>query len=135
LLWRRPPQTVVVTKVAPAPSAIAAPDPTVRRVVVPLPFLATHVTFDDESRDLDPAGDVTAFELPRESGLRHRVTATAIDGSRASGFVREEDGVAKVEADGFAFELPSTAPSSSAPHVTPHGGSPGRVKNGFTKLR
>jgi serine/threonine protein kinase len=135
LLWRRPPRTVVVTKVGPTPSAIAAPDPSVRKVVVPLPFLATHVTFDDESRDLDPAGDVTAFELPRESGLRHRVTATAIDGSRASGFVREEDGVAKVEAEGFAFELPTTAPSSSAPHTTTHATSPGTVKNGFTKLR
>jgi serine/threonine-protein kinase len=136
LLSRSPPRTVVVTKPEPAPSAVARPDPTVRKVVVPLPFLATHVTFDDESRDLDPSADVTAFELPREAGARHRVTATAIDGSRASGFVREEDGVARVEAEGFALELPPTPATSGHPSSSPHASAPvGAVKNGFTKLR
>jgi serine/threonine-protein kinase len=135
LLYKRPARTVVVTTQSTASSGNAAPDPTVRKVVVPLPFLATHVTFDDVSRDLDPAGDVTAFELPRESGVRHRVTATAIDGSRAAGFVREEDGVARVEAEGFAFELPSPATSSTVSRGTGRTAPVGTVKNGFTKLR
>jgi serine/threonine-protein kinase len=136
LLARRPPRTVVVTTptVAPAP----APEPTVRRVVVPLPFLAMHVAFDDEQRDLDPAADVTAFEVPRESGSRHHLTATALDGSKASGFVKEEDGVARVETDGFTFELPTpTAPAKEprAPRPVARPAPAGTVKNGFTKLR
>jgi serine/threonine-protein kinase len=139
VLSRRPPETVVVTRSAPATSAAPAPSPTVRKVVVPLPFLATHVTFDEESRDMDPAGDVAAFEVPRESGTRHRVTATAIDGSKASGFVLEDEGVAKVEPDGYTFELPSppSAPSAATGHSSAHasGAAVGKVKNGFTKLR
>jgi serine/threonine-protein kinase len=134
VLSRRPPVTVVVTKTAPAPSDVAAPDPSVRKVVVPLPFLATTVTFDDETRDLDPAVDVTAFEVPRESGARHRVTAMALDGSKASGFVHELDGVARVEGEGFTIELPNSAPPPA--HATKPSTSPvGTVKNGFTKLR
>jgi serine/threonine-protein kinase len=137
---RRPP---VVTAPGPetgAPIVVAAPDPTVRKVVVPLPFLATLVMFDDETRELEPAADVTAFELPRESGVRHRLTATAIDGSKASGFVRELDGVARVEPEGFSMELPATPPSPApAPprsHPTSRSAPPvGTVKNGFTKLR
>ena len=118
------------------PPTLSPPEPTARKVVVPLPFLATHVTFDDESRDLDPAVDVAAFEVPREGGARHRVTATAIDGSKASGFVREQDGVARVEPDGFAIELPASAPGP-LPHSAGHPSTapPGTVKNGFTKLR
>ena len=134
VLSRRPPE--VVTKPSPAPTVTVA-DPIARKVVVPLPFLATHVTFDDESRELDPAVDVAAFEVPREGGLRHRVTATAIDGSKASGFVREQDGVARVEPEGFAFELPTTTVPAPAPRpaVRPSTTPPGTVKNGFTKLR
>ncbi len=134
VLSQRPPE--VVTKALPAPAPTAS-EPVGRKVVVPLPFLATHVTFDDESRELDPAVDVAAFEVPPEGGLRHRVTATAIDGTKASGFVREQDGVARVEPEGFAIELPPSAPaqsprSSARPTST---GRPGTVKNGFTKLR
>jgi len=105
-------------------------------VVVPLPFLATHVTFDDESRELDPAVDVTAFEVSREAGVRHRVTATAIDGSKATGFVREQDGVARIEPEGFTIELPTLSPSAPS-HAESHPSTApvGRVKNGFTKLR
>jgi len=143
LLSRQPPKTVVVTE--PAPSAKASPAPTVRRVVVPLPFLATHVSFDDESRDLEPAADVTAFEVRREAGQRHRVSVTAIDGSKAAGYVRELDGVARVEPEGYTIELPPPAqgapPAAAAPPQAPRAMRPmapqpvGTVKNGFTKLR
>ncbi len=141
VLARRPPDAIVVARPTVAALPAPPPEPTQRKVVVPLPFLATHVTFDDESRDLDPAGDVTAFDVPRESGTRHRVTATAIDGSKASGFVTEDDGVAKVEAEGYSFELPSgtgaAVPSAAAGRSSAHAGtgSAGKVKNGFTKLR
>jgi serine/threonine-protein kinase len=140
ILARRPPETVVVQTPAPAQSAAPAPVPTVRRVVVPLPFLATHVTFDDDSRELEPAADVSAFEVPRASGQRHRISVTALDGTKAQGFVREQDGVARVEPEGFTIELPPP-PQASQPPSTP--ARPGRtstppvgtVKNGFTKLR
>jgi hypothetical protein len=135
VLSRNPPRTVVVTKPGPTASSVAS-SPVARKVVVALPFLATHVTFDDESRDLDPAVDVTAFEVPREAGVRHRLTATAIDGSKASGFVREQDGVARVEPEGYEIELPALSPSA-APHSNGHPSTApvGTVKNGFTKLR
>ena len=133
VLSRRAP--VVVTKPSVAPSSTVA-EPVARKVVVPLPFLATHVTFDDESRDLDPAVDIAAFEVPREGGLRHRVTATAIDGSKASGFMREQDGVARVEPEGFAIELPANLPGTPQRSPgRPSTAAPGTVKNGFTKLR
>ena len=140
-LPHRAPKPLVVT--TPVPSATPAPDPapTARRVVVPLPFLATHVTFDDESRDLEPAADVSAFEVPRQSGVRHRVSVTALDGSKAQGYVRELDGVARVEPEGFTIELPSpaqpsytSAPARAAPRPAPPA-PVGTLKNGFTKLR
>ena len=132
VLSRQPP----VEAKPPLPPALSATDPVARRVVVPLPFLATRVTFDDEARDLDPAVDVVAFEVPREAGARHRVTATAIDGSKAAGFVREQDGVARVEAEGFAIELPAVSPGPSPRAIGRPSTAPrGTVKNGFTKLR
>jgi tRNA A-37 threonylcarbamoyl transferase component Bud32 len=88
--------------------AIADPtplaEPTMRRVVVPLPFAAKRVTFDDQSKDLAPPVDVAAFDLPRESGARHRVTALAVDGSKAEAYVRESEGVARPEGQGFTIE-------------------------------
>jgi serine/threonine protein kinase len=134
VLSRRPAEEV--SKPEPAPTATAQ-EPIARKVVVPLPFLATHVTFDDEARDLDPAVDVAAFEVPKEGGTRHRVTATAIDGSRASGLVKEQDGVARADPEGFTIELPPSASPAPAPRTTSHPstGHAGTVKNGFTKLR
>jgi len=85
-------------------SRAAAAQPLVRRVIVPLPFTASRATFDDQSRDLSPPADVVAFDVPRESGMRHRVTALAVDGSRAEAFVRESDGVARPEGEGFTIE-------------------------------
>ncbi len=95
--------TKSATKPQPAQPAPAT-EPTIRRVIVPLPFTATRVTFDDQTRDLAPAADVVAFEVPRESGVTHRVTALAVDGSRAEAYVREADGVARPEGPGFTIE-------------------------------
>jgi serine/threonine-protein kinase len=111
-----------------------------RRVVVPLPFLASHVELDGLSKDLDPAADVAVFEVPRESGVVHPVAAIALDGTRAEAYVREAEGVARVEGDGFLFILPPVSPSSlpkakpPRPATGPRPATPGKVKNGFTKL-
>ncbi len=115
-------------------------DATTRRVVVPLPFLASHVELDDIARDMDPASDVAVFEVPRDSGVVHPVVAVALDGTRAEAYVREAEGVARVEGEGFLFVLPPVNPSSlprvPAPHpvAKPRPATPAKVKNGFTKL-
>jgi len=133
---RSKPGPIVIRGTPPAASAASvAAAPTSRKVVLPLPFLATRVEFDDVARDLDPAADVIAFDVPSESGPRHRVAVLALDGTRAEGFVREQDGIARPEADGYAFVAPE--PSASAPRG-PATRSPkplGTVHNGFTKLR
>ena len=102
----------------------AAGEPTIRRVIVPLPFAAKHVSFDEQARDLSPPVDVAAFEVPRESGARHRITALAVDGSKAEAYVRESEGVARPEGPGFTIEPLETyaeETSSSTPTVTPAG--------------
>ena len=81
-----------------------AAEPTMRRVIIPLPFAATRMTFDEQSRELSPPTDIAAFDVPRESGPRHRVTALAADGSKAEAYVREEEGVARPEGPGFTIE-------------------------------
>jgi len=121
-----------------APPAVASIDPASaagpRKVVVTLPFLATHVQFDDTPRDLDPATDVVSFDVPAASGPRHKVTVTALDGTRAEGLVREQDGITQPEGDGFALLAPEPASSDSHP-VVPRSTRPrGTVHNGFTKL-
>ncbi|MBX3185980.1 MAG: serine/threonine protein kinase [Labilithrix sp.] len=103
-----------------APAAVAA-EPSFRRVVVPLPFAAKRVTFDERAQDLDPPADVAVFEVPRESGARHRVTALALDGAKAEAYVRESDGVARPEGQGFAIEPLETytdEPAAGAAPVT-----------------
>ena len=75
-----------------------------RRVVVPLPFVATKATLDDQTRDLSPPSEVAAFEVPREGGMRHRVTAIGTDGARAEAYVVEADGVARPDGAGFTVE-------------------------------
>ncbi len=87
-----------------APDPLTSAAPIIRRVIVPLPFSAKHVTFDDQSRDLTPPTDVAAFDVPRESGARHRITALAVDGSKAEAYVREAEGVARPEGPGFTIE-------------------------------
>jgi hypothetical protein len=87
-----------------ARASAPASEPTIRRVIVPLPFVAKHVTFDEQSRDLSPPADLAAFDVPRESGARHRVTVLAESGSKAEGYVRESEGVARPDGEGFSIE-------------------------------
>ncbi|HEY8042474.1 MAG TPA: serine/threonine-protein kinase [Polyangiaceae bacterium] len=129
----KPAPIVIHAAPAPAPPPEVAPAATVRKVVLPLPFLATHVGFDDVERDLDPAADVAAFDVPSESGLRHRVSVVAIDGTRAEGTVREQDGIARPEGEGYAFVAPELAPADPRPARPAR--PIGTVHNGFTKLR
>ncbi len=140
-----------VAVVTPAPSAPLA---TSRHVRVPLPFVATFVSFDDTARELNPASDMAVFDIPADSAMRHRVSAVALDGTRVEGFVRELDGLAQPEAEGFSFEspeLPQVAAGAAGTPANRPGGkkrgknaplpvSPpapptGTVKNGFTKLK
>jgi hypothetical protein len=135
---RQKPAPIVIRGTPPAatPREVPAPPPTARRVVLSLPFLATHVTFDDEQRDLSPATDVTAFDVPADMGQRHRVAAVALDGTRAEGTVREEDGIARPDSDGYVFIPPDPAGDARAPSYTGRPARPiGTVHNGFTKLR
>jgi len=100
-------------------------EPTIRRVIVPLPFAAKHVTFDEQSRDLAPPADVAAFEVPRESGARHRITALAVDGSKAEAYVRESEGVARPEGPGFTIEPLETYAEETT--TTPTGTTAGNL--------
>ncbi|MDP8999024.1 MAG: serine/threonine protein kinase [Myxococcota bacterium] len=129
---------IPVSGVSPTTAMGGIPVATVRRVVVPLPFAATHVTFDDAARDMDPPTDLIAFDVPVESGPRHRVTALGLDGTRAEGYVRELDGITRPDADGYALTSPSEATSSDPRRDVPSLRSPraiGKVHNGFTKLK
>jgi len=126
---------------APAPVSAnkeVSPAATARRVVVPLPFVSTHVTFDETARDLNPAADVTSFDVPVEGGPRHRVTALALDGTHAEGYVREHDGIAHADIDGYTFVAP---PEQSGGDARPRGSGAhapapiGTVHHGFTKLK
>jgi tRNA A-37 threonylcarbamoyl transferase component Bud32 len=96
----------------------ATSEPAIRRVLVTLPFTATRVTFDDQTRLLTPPSEVVVFDVPRESGVRHRVTAVAVDGARAEAFVREADGVARPEGD-YAIESMDAAEEAPAAQPTP----------------
>ena len=129
-------EPVLARGVSPAvaePEAVVAP-PAARKIVVPLPFLATHVELDDLTRELDPPADVAAFDVGAQSGMRHRVAIVAIDGTRAEGFAREEDGIARTEG-GYSF----APPEPSGPETRPPPPRPvhplGKVHDGFTKLR
>ncbi|HEX8790021.1 MAG TPA: serine/threonine-protein kinase [Polyangiaceae bacterium] len=135
---RQRPAPIVIRGTPPAVTAaevVTAPPPAARRVVLSLPFLATHVTFDDEQRDLSPATDVTAFDVPADSGPRHRVAAVALDGTRAEATVREEDGIARPDSDGYVFIPPEPSGDARAPASGRPARPIGTVHNGFTKLR
>ncbi len=135
---------VVATRFKPGPIVIRSPvatapaqpveTPATRKVVLPLPFLATRVAFDETTRDLDPATDVVAFEIPSGAEPLHHVTIVALDGTRAEGLVRERDGIARPEGDGYSFVGPpglADPRPGGARGVRPIG----TVHNGFTKLR
>lgn len=110
---------VLVRRKAPPPALATQSEVLIRRVIVPLPFVATHVTFDDQVRELSPPADVAAFEVPREAGTVHRVTALAVDGSRGEAYVREEEGMARAEGKGFAIEPLETYPDDAGTELPP----------------
>lgn len=123
---------------SPVPQVVPV-SPTSRRVVVPLPFVARRVTFDETQRELDPAADVVAFDVPTENGSRHWIAAQSTDGTRAEGYVREQEGIAR-PVDGLAYSFPSAPVGSEAQRDVGHAGgrvlhSIGKVHDGFTKLK
>jgi serine/threonine-protein kinase len=133
---RGKPGPIVIRGTVPAASAAAAsPASSTRRVVLPLPFLAARVSFDDGARDLDPATDVVAFDVPIDSGPRHRVAVIALDGTRAEGFVQERDGIARPDGDGYSFFVPPEPNGGERPAASRPARPLGTVHNGFTKLR
>jgi hypothetical protein len=117
--------------VSPAPAG-----PATRRVLLPLPFVASHASLDDDSRDLDPPADVAAFDVGAEEGLRHHVVAVAPDGTRAEGYALEEQGVARAEGDGYTLVAPEP-PAGEERRVRSRrpAHAVGTVHDGFTKLR
>jgi hypothetical protein len=132
---RSKPAPIVVRGVAASGSApLVLVPPASRSVVFPLPFLATRVVFDSDARELDPAADVVTFDVPAGADARHSVTVFALDGTRAEGYVREEDGIARVDGAALLFTLPNTPSDQVVP--APRPSRPvGTVHNGFTKLR
>jgi hypothetical protein len=137
VITRHPkPATIVVR--APATTVLdPSPRPAVRRVLLPLPFLASRASLDDDARDLNPPSDVAAFDVDGASGVRHRVTVISPDGTRADGFALEEDGVARAEGDGYAFTAPPQVDDDAhrAARRRPSIRPAGTVHDGFTKLR
>ncbi|HXN32461.1 MAG TPA: hypothetical protein VN894_11385, partial [Polyangiaceae bacterium] len=135
------PKGAVIPGSAPTLAASEAPPAaTARKVVVPLPFVATHVTFDENARDLNPAADVLSFDVPVESGPRHRVTALALDGTHAEAYVREQDGIASPDADGYTFVAPAEQAGGEVRRELRGAGARapgpiGTVHHGFTKLK
>lgn len=130
---RRPAQAPEAPESAEA--AEATLDPATRRVVVPLPFVATRVTLDDQARAIDPPADVVTFDVPLESGARHLVTALAADGSRAEAYVREEDGVARPEGGSFAVEALEAIEDDPSLSIREYPTPPGAKKGGRLKVR
>ena len=134
----RPPPVVTIQSTTPSP----APASTSRRVVVPLPFLAQRVSFDDTTRELSPATDVALFDVPTSGSVDHHVVAVALDGTRAEAAVHEDDGIARAGDTGFTITLPPgvkpiTADGRPMPPAPPSGAPApiGTMKNGFTKLK
>jgi hypothetical protein len=138
VLTNRAKPTPIVIRGSGSPSVgAAAPVQAVgtRRVLLPLPVVASHVTFDDEARDLQPPTDVVAFDVHGSGGPRHHVTVIAPDGTRAEGYALEEDGIARPEGDGYSFTTPAQSGETAVPpgqRRSTH--AVGTVHNGFTKL-
>ncbi len=130
------PSPIVLRGPSTAAVSAAPAGPATRRVLLPLPFVASHASLDDDSRDLDPPADVAAFDVGTADGLRHHVVAVAPDGTRAEGYAVEEQGVARADGDGYTLVAPETpagderrARSRRPAHAV------GTVHDGFTKLR
>ncbi len=129
---------IVIHSIEAPAGTVSVPAATTRRVVLPLPFPATHVDIDDEARALDPPSEVITLEVAADAGTHHRVTAIGLDGARADGDVDEEDGVARPEGDGYTLKA-AAHPNIDEARRAGRGGHEvrpvGTVRNGFTKLR
>ena len=134
LVWsyRQKPAIAIPVPTSSAPS----PAPTSRRIVVTLPFLATQVELDGVAKTLSPAADVAVFDVPAAAPRRHKLTAIALDGTRADGFAVEDSGIAQPE-PGLAFDIPQPLQTTPAPSPTAVRRSKpaGTTHDGFTKLR
>jgi eukaryotic-like serine/threonine-protein kinase len=134
-------RSVLVQPNAVAALAGAAP----RRILVRLPFAASHVVFDNSARDIEPLSDVVAFDVPAESAFRHRVAALAPDGTRADGYVRERantggESISSVDDEGYVVVPPAEPTSNGSRREPPVAPSRalhpiGKVRDGFTKLK
>ena len=128
------------TTVIELPESSAAAASSTRHVVVPLPFVATRIWFDDVERDLDPPAEVAAFDVPAASPMRHHLVASGDNGAQAEGFLREVDGVATPEGGFNTLVAPTpTAVATQAPvvrHTHHHAAPPSTTRHdGFTKLK
>lgn len=141
----------------PAETRPSAFEAITRRVVVPLPFRAVRVTLDDLEQSQKTPAETVVFDVPAQSGSMHRVIAESDDGARAEARVREQDGFAIPEGEGFvpvagSGSLSAPLPTASPPSVEEQAikasvnegtatGRPspsrgiGTVRDGFTKLR
>jgi hypothetical protein len=107
-----------------------------RHVVLPLPFPASRVTFDEVTRDLDPPTDVVTFELAPTGATHHQVIAVAPDGTRAAGGAHEENGLVRPDGEGFSYTEAPRAPASATPRANIRSlHAVGATRDGFTKLR
>jgi hypothetical protein len=68
VITRRPRPAPVVVRAASTTVVDSSPKPAVRRVLLPLPFLASRATLDDDARDLNPPSDVAAFDVDGAGG-------------------------------------------------------------------
>ncbi len=140
---------------APPRPAVALDEP--RRVIVTLPFAASHVLFDGKPVEVQQATSAVVVDVPAGSPGIHHVVAVAPDGARAEASVVEDDGVARPSGGGFVIETlevdepppkvvaappkaapsprPAGQPSAKRPPSPPPTASVGTVKGGFTKLR
>ena len=100
--------------------------PTARKVVVPLPFLATHVELDDVVRDLDPPGDVAAFDVPargRYAPPRQRRSPSTARAPMASSASRT------ALRDPRPTATPSSLPEPTTPEPRPPSGAARRARS------
>lgn len=127
---------------APVTSTKVEAQPTSRRVLVTLPFMATEVTLDGMQKTLSPAADVAVFDLETNAPDRHALQVVGLDGTRATGFAKEEGGIAQPE-PGLSFEIPEplagpstwTAPSQRTPPPAIRTKPIATTRDGFTKLK
>lgn len=142
---------------APAESQPPVLEAAARRVVVPLPFRAAKVSLDDLEQTPRTPMETAVFDVPAQSGSMHRVLVESDDGTRMEARVREQDGFAIPDGEGFvlvgagggpiapkASSVTTPVEGTAVKAVAAEGATPGRpspsksvgtVRDGFTKLR